>query len=79
MNPHIFNRYIGMKFDMPIAEIQEPNPSGFGQSLGNENEFKQALIEIANQLGIKIKRSWGIKKLRKAIDDHATGHSNSGS
>lgn len=76
MNPHIFNRYANLKFDTPIAEELKENPQGFGENLGTEDVFKQTLLDTANELGIKIKRSWGIKKLRKAIDDHATGNHN---
>lgn len=77
MNPHIFNRYAHMKFDTVVVEQPQENPDGFGENLGSEDVFKQTLIDTANELGIKIKRSWGIKKLRKAIDDHAAGHNNS--
>lgn len=72
----IYNRYLGMKIQSPEEEIRTAdmpiltlNPEGFGESMGDRYTYKERLIKEALQLGIPARRTWGIDKLRKCIDD----------
>jgi hypothetical protein len=53
--------------------LQKPqsNPDGFGESFPSKAYYRIHLYSQAIDLGVPAKKTWGIEKLRKAINDYS--------
>lgn len=56
--------------DLPENPLVDENPVGFGKNLGTPNQLKETLYNEALELGIPAKKTWGVEKLKKAIDNY---------
>jgi hypothetical protein len=66
---HVYDRFAGMNYSIPTEPVPE-NPEGMGTSLGSKEQYKEKLLQDAVALGIPAKRTWGIDKLKRAIDGY---------